>query len=189
MDTKGIITRIISDAEEKANSIISVAEEKAKKSIDSANEWCENYKSAQQKILDAEIDDILSRRQTVAELDCRKIKLSSKQQVITEVFERVYDKLCSLPKEDYLNFLEKLLNLYAEEGDLIINSASKKVTEQEILSLETAKKLNLKCQNTGDFVGGIMLVNKLCDKDLTFKTIIGIQKSQLETYVATKLFS
>ena len=31
MDTKGIITRIISDAEEKANSIISVAEEKAKK--------------------------------------------------------------------------------------------------------------------------------------------------------------
>ncbi|MFR6055867.1 MAG: hypothetical protein ACLUHK_04655, partial [Eubacteriales bacterium] len=89
MDGKeAIIERIIGDAEKKADALLREAENGAKESAREAEEWIGEYLSAQRKLLKEECENVVSRRKTVAELDCRKVLLNAKQEVISEVFAR-----------------------------------------------------------------------------------------------------
>ena len=43
-------------------------------------------------------------------------------------------------------------------------------------------------EQLGDFVGGVMLIGKVCDKDLTFESVINSKKEELSSEVAKRLF-
>ena len=186
---KAIIDKIIEDAETRAAEIISVANAEAEKSIADGNSWAERYKSEQNAILNAANEDKVLRRKTVAELDVKKIVLKAKQDSIESVFDSAYNKLCLLNKAEYLSFVKKLLEKYAEENDTVILSSDNIISEKELSDLKvvTDKHLAVAAEK-GDFIGGVMLVGKICDKDLTFKSIVNESKSEFVSEVSKELF-
>lgn len=186
---KAIIDKIIEDAETKAAGIISVANAEAEKSIADGNSWAESYKSEQNAILNAANEDKVLRRKTVAELDVKKIVLKAKQDAIESVFDSAYNKLCSLSKAEYLSFVKKLLEKYAEENDNVILSSDNIISEKDLSDLKVASDKHLTVSDVkGDFIGGVMLVGKICDKDLTFKSIVNESKSEFVSEVSKELF-
>lgn len=184
-----IIERILSDATEKAQALIDDAEKEATSRVTAAKDWADKYKSAQEKILNDDVREISFRRMTVAELDVRKLFLQAKQQVVSEVFDAVYDKLCSLDKLTYIKFTEKLISENADDGDEIVLAENDSVSEKDILALKVVKEKNLTVsKESGNFKGGVMLVGKLCDKDLSFERLIEDKKDFYMSKVVEKLF-
>lgn len=186
---KAIIDKIIEDAEIKASGIISVAEADAEKSIADGNLWAEKYKSEQEIILKAANEDKLLRRKTVAELDVKKIILKAKQDAIEKVFNLTYNKLCSLSKAEYLSLVINLLENFAEENDTIILSYDDIISEKDLADRKVFKDRHLTVSAVkGDFLGGVMLVGKVCDKDLTFKSLVNETKPEFVSEVSRELF-
>lgn len=186
---EAIIERIISDATIKAQTLIDDANKEASLRISSAEEWADNYKRAQEEILARDVKDIAFRRATVAELDVRKLLLQAKQQVIAEVLDNVYKKLCALDKKSYLSYVEKLISENADNGDEILFGKDNVLSEKDILDLKVVSAKNLTVsKEQGDFIGGIVLIGKICDKDLSFKTLVDNKKDEYTARIAEKLF-
>ena len=186
---KAIIDKIIEDAETRAAEIISVATAEAEKSIADGKSWAESYKNEQGRILKAANEDKILRRKTVAELDVKKIVLKAKQDSIESVFDSAYNKLCALKKTDYLSFVVKLIEKYAEEKDTVVLSSDGVISETDLTSLEVVKDKKLTVSDVkGEFVGGIMLVGEICDKDLTFKSLVNEYKPEFVSDVSKELF-
>lgn len=187
---EAIIARIIGDAKNKAEVLLRDADTNVAESEREAKEWIADYLKAQRKLLAEEAENVVTRRKTVAELDCRKVALSAKQAVISEVFERALQSAESFPEVKYLEIVEKLCNENAEEGDTLILAASAPLKEADIAKLPVFKEKKLKFGGTSDkFRGGIMLVNDVCDKDLSFKALLDNKKDELEAEIAAALFA
>lgn len=189
MDGKeAIIARIIEDAEGKADKIRAEAAAKNAEVISDAQSWAESYLTAQRGLLAAETDNLVSRRVTVADLDYRKSLLAAKREVIDAVYKKALDKLCALDKKSYLAFLDKLIAEYGEKGDKLILPEAAPVKPDEADALPSCKKLGIKTAGKGAFRGGVMLVNDVCDKDLSFEILVNALKAETEAETAEKLF-
>ncbi|MDY6367168.1 MAG: V-type ATP synthase subunit E family protein [Clostridia bacterium] len=184
-----IIKRIQSDAEKKARGLIDSAENTAAERKKEAESWAAEYTATQEKLLARETDEIVKRRLTVADLDVRKITLSAKQKVIGEVLDLVLDGLCSLKKADYIKLVEKLIVESADDGDTVVlsNDGVLSVDDVKKLKVFTDKNLSV-AKDKGDFKGGVYLVGKKCDKDLSFKSVIENGKDEYIAEISATLF-
>ncbi len=191
MDGKdAIIKKIIDDAEAKCRAAENVAQSKAENILKTAENWAENYSAAQEEILARETAEIVSRRLTVADLDVRKTLLAAKQRVVSEAFELALKKLCALDDKAYLAFVEKLIEKYAGYGDTIMLSNDCGIAVDTIKKLKafTAKDLKVSPER-GNFKGGIRIIGKTCDIDLSFSALIDEKKASISAEVLKILFS
>ena len=190
MDGKdAIIRRIKSDAEKKAKNIVDSAEKTADERKADAEAWAKEYKAAQEKILSRDAEELIKRRLTVADLDVRKIILKAKQDTIGEVLDEVYEKLCALKKAEYVKLVEKLVSAAAEEKDEIVLSSDGVLNAEDVkkFGVYSEKSMSV-AKRAGDFKGGVYLVGKTCDKDLTFKAIIENGKDGFISEISEELF-
>lgn len=187
--TQAIVKKIIDDANHRAQSIIKNAENLVNAKINEANEFSNKYTDAQLSLAKNEAKEIVERKLIVADLDVRKNLLKEKQDLITKTFDLALEKLCKIEKKQYLSLVEKLIVDNAEEGDKVILSADNVLCEKDISSFAVfcEKKLVVD-NNRGDFIGGVMLIGKDCDKDLTFKSIIAFNKELLSSKISQMLF-
>ena len=184
-----IIERIILDANSVADEILGKAKERASNTIDEAKEWADAYLEAQNKLLETDLANIISRKNTVADLDVKKVNLSAKQKVLENVFDLVLEKLCALDKKSMQKLISSLLVENAEDGDRILISSKANLSSEDLASLEIYQSKNLSViGNDGDFVGGIYLINDKCDKDLSFETLTKLKREEIEEQIAEKLF-
>ena len=187
--TKAIINRIIEDANKKAKVILQEATNDANEKISEANAWADEYNNTQTKAINKEAEDIVTRRMTVAELDVRKLTLGKKQQLVSKVFDSVLEKLINCDKKTYLSLVEKLLNENAEEEDGIVLSNDGVLSEADVIKLDVFNKKKLSViKGKGDFKGGVMLVGKVCDKNLSFEGLISEKKDYYVSEIAETLF-
>lgn len=186
---EAIIARILGDAEKRAETILSEAENNAAASLGDAREWAERYKKAQRALLEKETESVVSGRKIVAGLDCRKVILRAKREVIDGVFSRALEKALNFGKERYLAVVERLIGENAEKGDVVFLAKSAPFGEDELMALPVVKALGLQFGGRGDFDGGVYLTNGACDKDLSFRSIVAERKEELETVVAASVFA
>lgn len=191
MDSKeAIIGTIMSEAEEKAAKITQKGNEDADKLISDAKAFAEELNNKLKSEYASDEAETLRRRKTVAALDAKKLVLKAKQEVLSEVFSRAYDKLCALQKSDYLALVDKLLVLSAEDGDEVVLSDDGVIADGDIKSLGVYKERNLTVSpEKGDFKGGVKLIGKICDKDLSFRQVLDEKKDSLSAKMAEELFS
>ncbi len=191
MDSKeAIIGTIMSEAEEKAAKITQKGNEDADKLISDAKAFAEDLNNKLKSEYAFNEAETLRRRKTVAALDAKKLVLKAKQEVLSEVFSRAYDKLCALQKSDYLALVDKLLVLSAEDGDEVVLSDDGVIADGDIKSLGVYKERNLTVSSEkGDFKGGVKLIGKICDKDLSFRQVLDEKKDSLSAKMAEELFS
>ncbi|MBP5466259.1 MAG: V-type ATP synthase subunit E [Clostridia bacterium] len=190
MDGKeAIIAKIIESAENKARDNVHAAEEYAVSVKEQATEWAKSYSDAQEKALKKETADIVDRRKIVAGLDVRKALLKARQDVINGIYERAEQKLCKVDKKTYLKLVLAKISEFADEGDEVVLSCDGVISEKDILDSAVCKEKRLTvCKKQGKFYGGVMLVGKTCDKNLTFHEIISVEKERTAPIIAKEIF-
>lgn len=187
---EAIIDKIIADAKETAVNIENGSKQNAEEIQKNTEVTVKKYETKERNELTKNCELVLERKKTVATLDGRKISLKAKQDLINECFEEAERKLISLPKKDYLKFIESQISEYAENDDEVIVGNNEKHIDIKFIE-EIAKKKDIKLtlsDKKGDFEGGIILRSKILDKNLTVKAILRSLKKEIELEVAQILF-
>lgn len=187
-----IIDKILSDAKHDAGEMLSEALKKAEALV-----------AAKQAEADAEYDlsveearkageEVVRRRLTVADLEVKKLLLSAKKQAVDAVFEESLKKLLALPKEEYTALVGSMIASAADDGDVVVISENdKNVLTKAVfdkISAKIGKKLTLS-DTFGNFKGGVMLLGKGVDKNLTFESELALLRDEVEPEVAKIMFS
>lgn len=187
-----IIDKILSDATHDAGEMLSEALKKAEALV-----------AAKQAEADAEYDisveearkageEVVRRRLTVADLEVKKLLLSAKKQAVDEAFEESLKKLLALPKEEYTALVGSMIASAADDGDVVVISENdKNVLTKAVfdkISAKIGKKLTLS-DTFGNFRGGVMLLGKGVDKNLTFESELALLRDEVEPEVAKIMFS
>lgn len=187
-----IIDKILSDATHDAGEMLSEALKKAEALV-----------AAKQAEADAEYDlsveearkageEVVRRRLTVADLEVKKLLLSAKKQAVDEAFEESLKKLLALPKEEYTALVGSMIASAADDGDVVVISENDKnvLTKAffDKISAKIGKKLTLS-DTFGNFKGGVMLLGKGVDKNLTFESELALLRDEVEPEVAKIMFS
>ena len=187
-----IIDKIWSDDTHDAGEMLSEALKKAEALV-----------AAKQSEADAEYDlsveearkageEVVRRRLTVADLEVKKLLLSAKKQAVDEAFEESLKKLLALPKEEYTALVGSMIASAADDGDVVVISENdKNVLTKAVfdkISAKIGKKLTLS-DTFGNFKGGVMLLGKGVDKNLTFESELALLRDEVEPEVAKIMFS
>lgn len=189
-----LTSKIIEDAEDKKEVILSEAEKDSKKIL---NKKIEEAKLAEKIIIEKAEREAASRKERIisnAHLQGRNEKLKAKQEIISEVFEEAIKSLCSLPKEDFINFVKKFIlsNEITGEQKIILNNEGRKIISDSVLA-EINKELKAKANiilsdEIRNFKGGFILEKDGIEINNTFEALVDSLKDDLSQEVARKLF-
>jgi vacuolar-type H+-ATPase subunit E/Vma4 len=188
MGTEQITKRILSDAEAEALAIVADAEKKAEKLLSDASLRAEETR----KTIEAEVAEkrraILEKRAADARLDCAKALLGEKRKVVETVYDEAHSRLLELPKEDAVALVERLLCAYAEAGDeIVFDKYFPYAAEVKILPVVKEKDLRI-AKESQEIGGGLRLIGKVSDKDLSFKALILADRDENQASLARELF-
>ena len=122
MSKQDIINKILSDAEEKAESILRDSHQKAGELIAQANAEARDNKRNAESDASLKIPEMKRRSVSVAELEVKKTELAARQEILGETFEKALDKLCALPDEKYLSIIGAMIKSTASDGDVVVIS-------------------------------------------------------------------
>ena len=188
MSKEGIVERILSDAQERAQAIIAAAEKQAESIIAEA----ENSAKRDETGVKAEVEEkcaaIKSGKEAEARLDSAKVLLAQKRRVIDSIYERALNKLKELKKADAVAFADKILQEYAEEGDTIAFASDFKYA-QEVSHLDICAEKKLKIALNAEGVnGGFVLRGKLADTDVSYGALLSADREEKQVEIATAVF-
>ena len=189
MSEQAIVEKIIADAQAEAQAIIADAEKKAEGTLVAATERAERRKQGEKLAAESKAESILEGKAATARLDCAKILLGEKRAVIDEVYARALKGLLDLGKAESVHLISKLLEEYAEDGDEVIFAANfKYAAEASKLDIVKEKKLKVSSKRA-EIDGGILLVGKTSDKDLSYSALLAEDREQHQAEIASKIFS
>ena len=130
---------------------------------------------------------------SAAEMETRKLTLSAKQKVLAETYDRALEILCSMPREEYLSLLVRLLKAAGGKGDEKIALSAKDRDEMGETLVERAnKELNAHYTLAGeaaDIRAGLVLIRKECDVNCSFETLLALSREKTERGAAKLLFA
>ena len=130
---------------------------------------------------------------SAAEMETRKLTLSAKQKVLAETYDRALEILCSMPREEYLSLLVRLLKAAGGKGDEKIALSAKDRDEiGETLVERANKELNAHYTLAGeaaDIRAGLVLISKECDVNCSFETLLALSREKTERGAAKLLFA
>ena len=117
---------------------------------------------------------------SAAEMETRKLTLSAKQKVLAETYDRALEILCSMPREQYLSLLVRLLKAAGgdEIGETLVERANKELNAHYTLAGEAA-----------DIRAGLVLISKECDVNCSFETLLALSREKTERGAAKLLFA
>ena len=191
-----ITARIIADAEREIAEIQRENEEKI------AALTAEAQSAAEQESL-----ELLSRGRRAAEerrerlsssaaVECRKLELAAKQELLEETFAAAVERLCRLPREEYLALIASLAAEAAEGGEEMILSPrdAEEFGAEAVLLSNTALRAAGKrggltfSAERRPITGGFILSHGDVELNCTFETLVRLQREKLEKEAADILF-
>ena len=186
-----IIEKIIKDALDVSNENVSKAQKEADTILDAAKQTAKEFADEVLPKGEAQALEIEKRRAMVANLDCKKIILSKKTEIVNGVFDSVANTMRTKDKKAYLDLIKNMIKSSADDNDEVVICEKDKeiITQKEIdsISKTIGKKLTLS-KKFGDFDGGVMLCGEKFDKNLTFALEFEQIKDEQEEKLAKILF-
>ena len=130
----------------------------------------------------------------VAQLECRKLELAARQDLLQEAFGKALDNLLHLPEKEYVDLLSKLAVKAARTGKEQVILSQKDRTrygKQAVTAANEALgdkgRLTLS-EDARPIKGGLILSDGDVEVNCTFETLVRLQRSELEREVAKVLF-
>ncbi len=130
----------------------------------------------------------------VARLECRKLELAARQEMIQKAFDKALDRLMNLPEQEYVKLLADLAVKAARSGKEQVILSQKDRTrygKQAVTAANEALgdkgRLTLS-QESRAIKGGLILSDGDVEVNCTFETLVRLQRGGLEREVAKVLF-
>ena len=125
---------------------------------------------------------------SAAAMESRKTLLAARQEMVEKAFAQALDRLCSLPREEYVEVLAALLERCATGGEEVIFSrADRERVGEETLKKAAGKQLRL-AEETRPLRGGFVLRKGKVEVNCAFETLVRLQKGQCAAQAAKLLF-
>ncbi|HCU08357.1 MAG TPA: hypothetical protein DF480_05255 [Clostridiales bacterium] len=131
-----------------------------------------------------------SRKESIANLEARKMHLATKQEVISACFEEALAELRKLPKDRYIQLLaHKLEELEYREGEIVLNKEDLESIGEELLELvnRDGRKFVLS-SDTLDILGGFVLRIGRVEMDSTLEMMVSSVRESITPEVVSVLF-
>ena len=132
-----------------------------------------------------------------ADMECRKLELAAKQELLQQSFGAALEELCALPQERYVTLLSALAVEASSSGRerMILSARDADRLGEEIVKAANAAlqkagrrgELTLS-QETRPIPGGFILAEGDVELNCAFDTLIRLQREKLEKEVAAILF-
>lgn len=132
-----------------------------------------------------------------ADMECRKLELVAKQELLQQSFDAALEELCALPQERYVTLLSALAVEASSSGRerMILSARDADRLGEDIVKAANAAlqkagrrgELTLS-QETRPIPGGFILAEGDVELNCAFDTLIQLQREKLEKEVAAILF-
>lgn len=138
MSIEKITSKIIRDAEEQKKAVLAEAHAKADEILAAAQAEADAYLASETARGEKVKETLIRRHKSVADIDCRKLVLGKKQEVLESCFAQAVEALGKLPEEDYVDFLVALGKATGEKkGALIFNAKDKAAIGEKVCAALT----------------------------------------------------
>ena len=185
----GIVAEIEAKARESAAETVAAAMSERERALGEAKERLENALNARKNALEREAQEVIRRRTTLAGPQARMLVLGAKQAELEKVFESARADLRK-DRKAYARFWLSLAAKACEDGDEVCSDEDDadvidaKWTER----LEKASGKKLTYGKNVRIGGGLLLVGKTTEKDLSLPTVLEEYRVSLERETAELLF-
>ena len=131
-----------------------------------------------------------------AAVECHKLELAAKQELLEETFAAAVEQLCSLPREEYIALIASLAAEAAEGGEqMILSPRDAEQYGTEVIAMAntalraagTRGELTLSSE-TRPIPGGFILSSGDVELNCAFDTLVRLRREKLEKEVAKILF-
>ena len=130
---------------------------------------------------------------SAAQMEARKVRLAAKQEMVEKAYIRALEKLCSMPQEQYVDVLAKLLVEASSNGkeEAVFSKEDREQVGKaavEKANQISGKQLRLS-EESLPIRGGFILKDKNVEVNCTFETLVRLQKAETAGAVAKTLFA
>ncbi len=198
MALEDIVKKILDDAGKEAKSIFNQYQVEVEHITSNRNNEFEKHEKESRDKIDHEAEEYYKRMVQMAELEMRKECLHVKQQLLTDLFKMVEDRIVSLPKENYQTFISRKIAEYIATGseEIVISERDKdKITPGliEKLNLELKEKLREKGQlklatQYAPIKAGFILKSDNIQLNCSIEALLKQLQGNLETEMIKRLF-
>ena len=188
-----ITQRIASDAQAEVDRILGDAREEAARI--SANYRAQADAEAQE--LDAKNERAAAEQEerliSAAQMKASRLQLAAKQEMVEKAYIQALDKLCAMPKEQYVDVLAKLLVEASSNGKEEAVFSKEDREQAGKAAVEKANQISGKqlrlSEESLPIRGGFILKDKNVEVNCTFETLVRLQKAETAGAVAKTLFA
>ena len=188
-----ITQRIASDAQAEIDRILGDAR-------DEAARITANYRAQ----ADAEAQELADKNEraaaeqeerliSAAQMKASRLQLAAKQEMVEKAYIQALDKLCAMPKEQYVDVLAKLLVEASSNGKEEAVFSKEDREQVGKAAVEKANQLSGKqlrlSEESLPIRGGFILKDKNVEVNCTFETLVRLQKAETAGAVAKTLFA
>lgn len=192
MSIEKITSKIMGEAEDARTQVLTEAEAQRDAILREAEEKGKTLVHDEQARGEAEKEKIISRRKSVADIDCRKVILQKKQELISECFEKAVDAIITMDEEEYLQLLVALgKKTGLKKGLLIFNKKEKETIGEKVTAAlnEAVGGAFTVAEETRDIRGGYLLQSGKVYINNTIEALVEESRDVLSIEVASMLFS
>ncbi|MFR2461146.1 MAG: hypothetical protein ACLTAN_04685 [Christensenellaceae bacterium] len=193
MSVESIVERIRSDGKTEAEAILAAGKRKAEETENGAKAEAERLRRETESDVEKRAAAVAAHFAATARLDVKKIMLAARKKAVENVYAEAKKRLIDLGEEETLTLFNRLLCLYAEEGDAVIFADGFRYTEGvKLLPVFAQKKLKAVSDGAAfagvKIDGGLYLAGKTADKDLSFDALLKADREENESQIAAELF-
>ena len=132
--------------------------------------------------------DVADKKSAAARLESAKIELAEKRKVLDYAYNVALAKLKEYSEAEPQTFYAMLLEKYAEDGDVVYFAEEfDGVDAVAALPVFSTKKLTI-ASGRAKIAGGVLLVGKKADKDVSLTALIERDKELYLSQVASEIF-
>lgn len=193
-----LTSKILSDAEERKESILKEANEEKAKIVSKKEALAKSEEATMVEKAKTEAKTAKERIISGAELRSRNEKLTAKQAVIDKVFEKSIEKLCKMSDQEIKEFIKnKIVNadvvgdetiILNEKGNKLVDANLLKEINSELLAKGKKGELTIN-KEIRNFKGGFILEKDGIEINNTFEDLVNSERDDLEFEVAKVLFN
>ena len=192
MSIEKITSKIISEAQELRDKTLSEAAAQSDAVLAEARKKAEDMVEDSRKRGAEEKEKIISRRKSVADIDCRKVFLAKKQELIGQCFDRAVDDIIAMDKDRYTELLTALgTNSGMTGGQLIFNEIERAAIGQKVVDALNSRieggSFSLS-EETRPLRGGYMLMCGQTFINNTIEALVEEARPELTAEVAKMMF-
>lgn len=195
MNAEQVVDKILSQAKAEADKILSAANDAANKEKLHLNKELETYVQATSKAADDAGKDKLARMLAAARMQNARQLLSTKGQILDELFGRIKKRIDQMPDNEYLELIKKMLFKTVQTGqeEVIVGKNETRINPAFLsqLNSELARqtKGELKLSSTReDITGGFILSSGKVRINASTDVIVSQLRSSMEMDFANQLF-